>query len=291
VNADRATVELDVIVTAQVAMPHGYVFRGPGTSLRRMLGLLRPGGETLNAPCLAYVVRHPSAGIILIDTGMHAQAASDLRKEFGLAMSLLFRRLKPANEPFDEQLRRLGVDPAEPRRVLMTHLHVDHTSGMRLLPEAVFVCSSEEWAVAMEPRAAGKGYVGHHLPPASRMELIDFDRDGEPHGPFPRTIDLLGDGSIRLVSTPGHTVGHLSVLLRVAGDRRVLLVGDAAYTLRSIRDQILPLFTSGDRRYSETLRELKAFADGDPDARLVPTHDPTAWRALAATEGRSAAVR
>lgn len=43
-----------------------------------------------------------------------------------------------------------------------------------------------------------------------------FDRDGEPYGAFTKTIDLLGDSTIRLIYTPGHTAGHLSVLLRLA---------------------------------------------------------------------------
>src|SRR5204863_705099 len=116
--------------------------------------------------------------------------------------------------------------------------------GMRLLPTAEFVCSEEEWAAATSRRAVLNGYAQGHLPPRSRMRLVDFDRDGERHPPFARTIDLLGDGSIRLLSTPGHTRGHLSVLLRLDGGRRVLLVGDAAYTTRHIEEQLLSLLTA-----------------------------------------------
>ena len=100
---------------------------------------------------------------------------------------------------------------------------------------------------------------------------------GEPYATFAKTIDLLGDGTVRLISTPGHTVGHMSVLLRVAGDRRVLVVGDAAYTLRNIREEILPLLTADDETSVQSLRELKAFADSEPEAILVPSHDPSAW--------------
>ena len=82
---------------------------------------------------------------------------------------------------------------------------------------------------------------------------------------------------MRLISTPGHTVGHMSVLLRVAGDRRVLVVGGAAYTLRNIREEILPLLTADDETSVQSLRELKAFADSEPEAILVPSHDPSAW--------------
>jgi glyoxylase-like metal-dependent hydrolase (beta-lactamase superfamily II) len=195
-------------------------------------------------------------------------------------MGLLFRELTPAGAPFDAQLRELGVRPDELGRVVMTHLHVDHTSGMRLLPRATFVCTREEWRAAHARFASTQGYVGHHLPPDSRVELLDYARAGEPFGPFARTIDLFGDGTMRLISTPGHTPGHQSVLLRLEDGRQVLVVGDAAYTLRSIREQVLPMRTADDDASRRSLRELKAFAVQAPDAIVVPTHDPDAWRQL-----------
>ena len=280
-------VDLDVIVTGRMPTPHAYVFRHDNP-VRRFAGLL---GETIDCPCLAWVIRHPSAGTIVVDTGFHPDTAGDLRKDFGLAMSLLFRRLEPAAEPFDAQLRNLGVDPDAVERAVMTHLHADHTSGMRLLPRARFACTREEWAAATRPRAAVKGYVGHHLPRDERVDLVDFDRDGEPHGPFARTVDWLGDGSVRLVSTPGHTVGHMSLLVRLADGRSVLVAGDAAYTRRSIEEQRLPLFTADDRRSAATLRELGAFTAAEPRAIVVPTHDPDAWRDLGATPSAAASAR
>jgi glyoxylase-like metal-dependent hydrolase (beta-lactamase superfamily II) len=151
---------------------------------------------------------------------------------------------------------------------------------MRLLPAAEFTCSREEWAAARARLAARKGYVGHHLPPEARMRLVDLPGAGAPHGEFASTIDLLGDGSVRLIATPGHTAGHMSVLLRLAGGEQVLLVGDAAYTLRNIREGILPLLTDDDEAALASMRQIRLFAEAAPDAILVPSHDPTAWHAL-----------
>ncbi|HTD58156.1 MAG TPA: MBL fold metallo-hydrolase, partial [Solirubrobacteraceae bacterium] len=138
------TVELDVMLTAEVPIPYAYVYRAGGNSLQRLLAGLRPGGETLLAPCLAYAVHHPTAGTILIDTGMHPDASTHLRRDFGLPMGLVFRGLRPAEKSFDEQLQALDIPPDGVERVIMTHLHVDHTSGMRLLPAAEFICSRAE---------------------------------------------------------------------------------------------------------------------------------------------------
>ena len=274
-------VELDVIVTAKVSMPYGYVYRTQGNPARRILTGISPFGETLDAPCIAYAVRHPSAGTILIDTGMHRDAQEDPRRDFGIPLSLIFRGLRPAKEPFDEQLRALDIEPGSVKQVVMTHLHVDHTSGMRLLPNAEFIASAAEWAATRGRFPAGKGYVPHHLPAVSQMQLLNFDRDGEPYAMFKQTIDLLGDGTIRLISTPGHTAGHLSVLLALAGGGQALLVGDAAYTLRNIHEGLLPMLTDDDAATLRSIEEIKAFALANPTAILVPSHDPDAWRALA----------
>ena len=277
--SEGPTVALEVVRVGEVPMPHAYVYRPAGGLVTRLASLVRPDGDKLRAPLLWYAIRHPSAGTVLIDTGLHPDALRDLRSDYGLAMSLLFRGLRPASQSFEEQLRGLEISPEAVELVVMTHLHVDHTSGMRLLANAEFVCAREEWAAATGSSAGANGYVSGHLPPAERTRLVDFEAEGEAHGPFSRTIDLLGDGSVRLLSTPGHTRGHLSLLLRGDGGE-VLVIGDAVYTLRSLREELLPLRTAGDRKYMRSLREIKAYAEQHPEAVLVPTHDPDAWRAL-----------
>jgi N-acyl homoserine lactone hydrolase len=196
-------------------------------------------------------------------------------------LGTVFRGLRPAGASFSQQLRDRGIAAGDVGLVVMTHLHVDHTSAMRELPAAEFVCDAREWRAATGRRAVLGGYVGHHLPGQARMRLVDIDRTGEPHGPFPRTVDLLGDGSIRLLSTPGHTPGHLSVLLRRASDGPLLVVGDAAYTRRSIDEQLLPAFSADAALYRRSLEQLAAYAREEPAATLVPTHDPDAWRDVA----------
>lgn len=213
----------------------------------------------------------------------------DLPRDFGLAMSVMFRGLQAVAIPFDQQLRGVGLRPEEIGQLVITHLHVDHTSGLRLLPNATFICAREEWDATQKGIAARSGYVRHHLPPASRMQLLDFQDEAEGHGSFAKTIDFLGDGSVRLVFTPGHTPGHQSALLRLEDGRQVLLVGDAAYTLRNVREQILPMITADDTTARQWLRELKAFTEAEPGAILVPPHDPT--RGISSTGARAAKRR
>jgi glyoxylase-like metal-dependent hydrolase (beta-lactamase superfamily II) len=287
---DRPGVRVDLVRFARVPTPYTYVFRPPGRGLGRWWSTLRPGENVLDGPCLFYVLHHEDAGTILVDTGLSPADHENLA-DFGTFLRLaIFRGLEPVGPPFGDGLADHGVDLESVRQVVMTHLHVDHTSGMKMLPNARFTCSRREWKAAGARGSAGKGYSHAHLPDASKMDLIDIEAAGEPFGPFPHTHDLLGDGSIRLLSTPGHAPGHLSVLVHDSDHGDVLIVGDAAYTLRSIDEQILPLITDDDAAAQQTLRRLREFGLSNPDVPLIPSHDPEAWKAwppLPATTART----
>jgi glyoxylase-like metal-dependent hydrolase (beta-lactamase superfamily II) len=270
---------VEPVLTAEIPSPHGYVFRRAGSRLARLRAGLHAGADQIHMPCLFFVLRHPAEGVVLVDTGLSAEAHESVRSDFGLPMSIVFRAMKPLGASFGAQLRERGIEPEDVRTVLMTHLHVDHTSGMRALPSARFTCTAREWEAAHERLAPARGYAGRHLPPREPMTLLDLERDGEPHASFARSIDVFGDGSVRLLSTPGHTPGHMSVLVRTR-EREVLLAGDAAYTLRSISEGVLPLITSDDEQSRHTLAALKAYGEEHPDTLVVPTHDPEAWHSL-----------
>jgi N-acyl homoserine lactone hydrolase len=275
-------VGLDVIHAGEISAPRAWVFR-PGGRLQaaRLAQFARGLRDTISLPLLAYVIHHPARGPIAVDTGLHPDAARSVREDYGAVNGVVFGSLRAGPETYAEQLHSVGVDPEDVRLALMTHLHADHTSGMRLLPNAEFACSRREWAAATSRLAAVGGYAPRHLPDESRVRLIDWS-DGVGHGPFARTIDLLGDDSVLLIATPGHSPGHMSVLVRVAGRGEVLIVGDAVYTLESLREQIPPFRTDDEKRYLDSVRQLRAYAAANPGSPLIPTHDSQAWREYAA---------
>ncbi len=277
-----AAVTLEVLFCGTLPSPRGYVFRAAGSRLRQLRSGLGRGGGIVRLPCLAFVVRHPTAGVLLVDTGFPPELVARGADHFGLPLRIVFRALRPEPTPFDVQLRDRGIDPATVERVVMTHLHGDHTAGMRLLPNARFLTTVQERRFARGRAAAVRGVARRDLPGDDRLDVLDLERDGVPFGPFARTHDLLGDGSVRLLSTPGHTPGHLSVLLRTADRGPVLLAGDAAYTLRSIADRHLPLMTDDDDRARTSLEALRRWTREHPGGTVIPTHDPDAWRTFAA---------
>jgi N-acyl homoserine lactone hydrolase len=268
------------IRTGSIAISPGYVFRTEARSLPQAVGVGVPKGARVIAPIGAFLVEHPTAGPVLIDTGMHPVTEAQPARNLGRIMGAVFKGLRIGpGENVPAQLRAWGLSPQDVRTVVMTHLHPDHTSAMSEFRGASFVCTRAEWEAARRPLGALRGYLREHLPPESSMRFVDFD-GAEPWEGLDRTIDLLGDGTIRLVWTPGHTVGHLSVLVE-AEERPVFLLGDAVYTLRNLREDILPWRTASDEDSRATMRQLRAYAEAHPEVPLVPTHDAAVWDELA----------
>ena len=115
------------------------------------------------------------------------------------------------------QLRQLGVGPQSLSYIVQTHLHIDHTGALGHFPSATVVVHARELeaARAAESLLAG-GYVRDDF---DRPELAWLLVDGE--------LDLFADGAIHLIETPGHSAGHMSVLVQLNEAGAVLLTADA----------------------------------------------------------------
>ena len=275
-SSTTTTARVRLIRTGLVPLSPGYVYRSEAGNLLEALGRGVPSSAKLWCPIGAVLVEHPARGPILIDTGMHPVVATDPRRNLGRIGAAVMNGLRIGpEENAPAQLRAWGLSPLDVELVVLTHLHPDHTSAISEFPNARFVTTRAEWDSARGPLAATRGYIAGLLPDETAVDFADFAQ-GEPHEGLSRTLDLLGDGSLRLVSTPGHTAGHLSVLVRTA-DGPVFVLADAVYTLRNLWEDILPWRTAGDEASERTMTELRAYARAHPDVPLIPTHDAGVW--------------
>ena len=226
-------------------------------------------------PIPAFLVQHPTAGEILIDTGLHPSIATSPEENLGRAGLPLFKPEMDSGQDLPSQLRARGIDPTAIRLVILTHLHVDHASAVSEFPNATFLVTAREWAAANTgPLPLLKGYRRSQFDYAFDFRTVDFDTDEvSSYSTFGRTLDLFGDGSIRLVFTPGHSSGHQSVLLRLA-DREMLVAGDAIFLLEQL-DEGTPLAgrTADRHEYERSLRELRLFRQQNPSSVITPGHD------------------
>jgi glyoxylase-like metal-dependent hydrolase (beta-lactamase superfamily II) len=248
----------------------------------KLLRALLSGEPATTVPCPAFLIRHPSAGAILVDTGLHPSVATDGHENFG---RLGARFGNPALEPGADvpaQLRSRNLDPGEIPIVVMTHLHIDHSSAVSEFPNSTFVISEVEWKAATAgPRPLLNGYRRQHFNYAFDYRTVDFDRAGiDSYSSFARCFDLFGDGSVRLAYTPGHSAGHMSVILRLS-ERDFVIGGDATYTAGQLDgDAPLPPRPFDAHNFRRSLQELKLFRREYPDAIVTPGHDPSFYAEL-----------
>jgi N-acyl homoserine lactone hydrolase len=218
-------------------------------------GLWRQGEEEperpLRLPVPAYLLESETERI-LIDTGLHPDAATDPDARYGQGTALGHFGLE------QEAALAEQVDLGTITRVVLTHLHFDHAGGLSLLPASVpVVVQRAEWEAAHDRGGIERNFFQPRdyaeAPP--HLTLVDGDHD------------LLGDGSVELLSTPGHTAGHQSVRIG-----NLILGADVALFAAGLDDHRFPAFgySHDDQvRSAERLRRLR-----DNGLTIQPGHDP-----------------
>jgi glyoxylase-like metal-dependent hydrolase (beta-lactamase superfamily II) len=217
-------------------------------------GVLRKDDDldrTIRFPVPAYLIETATERI-LIDTGLNPAAIADSAAYYQRPDVFAIFALE------QEQSVAEQIDVGTLTKVVLTHLHWDHVGGLKLIPTSVpMVIQRTEWQAAHDD-----GAVQHNafLPrdyAEDNREVILIDGD----------CDLLGDGSIELLFTPGHTPGHQSVRI---GD--LVLGGDVAHFASGLDDHRFPVFADDHTQQGHSADRLRAMRDAG--LTVIPGHDP-----------------
>ena len=277
-----ATVTVEPLHGGDLQAPPAF-FEGTGGRLAtlRMLGLGTPRSAWWRVPCPAFLIRHPSAGPLLVDTGLHPSVSAKPRENLGrLVTTVGHPRLEPGGD-VPAQLRARGVDPKSIPVVIMTHLHIDHTSAISEFPGAIFVVSEPEWVAATTDRnPALRGYRPAHFDFTFDYRTLSYAGERiSSYSSFGRSFDLLGDGSVRLAFTPGHSAGHQCVIARLR-ERDFVIAGDLVYNMGQLDGGPEPPRPVDLHNWRRSKRELNLFRGQYPQAVIVPSHDHELWPTL-----------
>jgi N-acyl homoserine lactone hydrolase len=231
----------------------------------------RGSGQMIDAPILAYLLETAN-GRILYDVGCDYSKINDPKKKD--------RYYDPAHFHFgapvmhDEQripsyLTRLGLSPSDIDVIFIGHLHFDHAGGLGELRRCG--CGADVHVQARELRAAQSG-----------LDAACFSDDYSGHGLL-RSMEgeyALTQG-VQAISTPGHTAGHMSLLIELPKGPPVLLAGDAADLTENIVDEVAPGACWNDQ-YDvalDSILKLKDIALRE-GAQIWPNHDFAFFRKL-----------
>jgi N-acyl homoserine lactone hydrolase len=248
-----------VFTTGTMVFPSGLVFRGGSWTRRRELDVL------------AFVVEHPSAGLVVFDTGLSPRVGEDPASYLGLLLTSIGEFSMARDQQLSRQMEQAGLDASRVSHVVLSHMHFDHTGDVEAFPNATVVVARDEREASREPSWLGDFYFEDDYGRVSNWLEVDY-ADGEPFATFSSHHDLLGDGSIVLVDLSGHTTGSQGMLVR-ASPAPVLLTGGAASIEESWRYAARPAVAAEPALWWDQVWRIKKFVQLVPEAVIVPAHD------------------
>ena len=218
-------------------------------------GIWRSGDDLdrdIRFPVPAYLIETETERI-LVDTGLHPDAVDRRANRYGTDAALGPVRLELPLSLADQ------VDVSTITKVVLTHLHYDHAGGLALLPASVpIVVQHREWQAAHNRAASVRNFFQEADFACAEERVILVDGDS----------DLLADGSIRLLLTPGHTPGHQSIRV---GDGLVI-GGDVSHFASGLDDHRFPIFGDNFDAQAASAERLRSLRDDG--VTILPGHDP-----------------
>jgi glyoxylase-like metal-dependent hydrolase (beta-lactamase superfamily II) len=235
-------------------------------------------------PINVYVIEH-ARGVILFDTGQDRASVTDDGYFPGGVTGYLYNRLARfeigEDDTLTARLATLGYAPADVDTAIVSHLHEDHIGGLRELAGSELLVSAAEWAELTGPAPELRGFLGSHIQiPGLKWLQVSLESTSDPAlAPFTEALDVMGDGSLMLLPTPGHTAGSVSLLIRRTGRPPLLLAGDLTYGTEILQRGQVP-GVGNRRRLADSSRQVLALARQHPGLVVLPAHDPTAAQRL-----------
>lgn len=237
----------------------------------------RGRGQQIEAPILAYLIE-TTHGRILYDVGCDHAKINDPVARARHYDSATFEFGAP--EMSDEQripnhLARLGLKPADVDVIFIGHLHFDHAGGLKELRRCG--CGAEIHVQDEEMKVARSG--------ADSVIFADdlLDDTGAPLQFRLKQGEYTLLPGVHAVASPGHTAGHMSMLIELPKGPPVLLAGDAADLQENLDDEVAPgtLWQGREQQAVDSIRKLKALAR-ETGAQIWPNHDMAFYRSLPA---------
>ncbi len=205
-------------------------------------------GTPLDVVDNCYLIRHPK-GDLIWDTGIPDAVAGSANGFGGANGAPVWKRAKT----LEAGLKEIGVQPADIKYVVVSHTHPDHIGNVELFPQALLLVQQAEYDWP-GPLGVARFKAEH---PVKKLS-----------GDY----DVFGDGSVTILSTPGHTPGHQSLLVKLPKTGAVVLSGDAVHFKDNWDNRRVPAINTNAE---QTLASLQRIADvmAQTGAQLWINHD------------------
>jgi N-acyl homoserine lactone hydrolase len=204
-----------------------------------------------------YLIQHRK-GMMLWDSGL---ADALVAKPEGVPMAGGVFVLK-RSKTLASELAEIGVKPEQISRVAFSHTHSDHVGNANMFAGATLYMQQTEYDAAFGPDAAKLNFNTEYYEKLRTTPVVKL------HGDY----DVFGDGSVTIISTPGHTPGHQSLMVRLPKKGTVILSGDIAHFEENWKNRFAPAFNFNHDQSVASMEKVAALLK-ENDAVLWINHD------------------
>ncbi len=222
----------------------------------------------ITIPVSMWVIDHPK-GVVVFDTGNNvaiSDSADNCKKYWAPGNCDFLKPSQTRADVIDAQLKTLGYDVAKVKVVVSSHSHLDHIGNIEQFPNAIHVIQKKELYQAWFPEK----FQGRTTPGTFVMADIDNAREFN-YVELEGDYDLFGDGSVMVLSTPGHTLGHQSMKVKTGSGQTIIMSQDAIWMQENVDGYPAGLNYSV-LDYTKSLNRLKNMRDLE-GATLFYAHD------------------
>lgn len=235
------------------------------------------GRRRVQLPINAYVIEH-SDGLVLFDTGADTRVVT-YPDYWPTPLTGLFMRnifewdIKP-EDTLATQLELAGYAAADVSKAVISHLHADHVGGIGAIPQADLFVAKEAWDHMKGLHPERDMVLRRDIAIlGARWQEIAFQPTDDPVlAPFDESFDLMGDGSMVVLPTPGHIAGSVSMLVRRSDGPPLLLVGYLTYGDELLERDQAPA-TGNTEVLLQSFAKVRALKETMPDLIILPAHD------------------
>ena len=246
------------------AVPRRDVSRNP----LAYTGLFRSPKRRIWLPVFTYLIEHPK-GNILIDTSWCKEVRINPVKTESFPLWFASKSKLPQGSAVDEQIAAKGIMVSELDYVILTHMDVDHVNGIQMVKNAKQILASEEELAksnCRDVRYWKEQWNGIHI------SKIPFEKAKEEIAGVARKVwDVFDDGTVKVIFTPGHSAGAITVLVQ-SGGKSILIAGDTGYAKSSWRENKLPGPVYDKKKMREALAWILELEQ--EGTMILASHDP-----------------
>jgi N-acyl homoserine lactone hydrolase len=259
-------INIHAVQTGIVEIKTAHRIRKPGGLIR----VFTDSRWTEWLPIYTWVIDHPE-GIIVVDAGETSKSSDPnyYPHWHPYYRGSLRMNVRPEDE-IGPQLTNMGITQKDIKTLVLTHFHTDHAGGLHHFPDTEILVSGTDHRLASGFGGKLRGYLPNRWPEWFSPKPVAYEP--ERFGPFEQSYKVTQAGDVLIVPTPGHTPGHISVVVNTE-DVTFFLAGDTSYSQSLLITRTLDGVSPRASVALDTMDRILGLANFRPLVYL-PTHDP-----------------